>query len=242
MARFRSPLNILTPILLLAVSIPLTLFAIVTTTVAISALTLRVSIVYFELAVALIQAYVFPLPPKVAIPRNPSRHPSPQRVRSRRSSIVSNSPPHDGSYTVRAPRLHNRSASFVSLVGTGEATRDYEGVGGWRLSNGEDDEAVWIGMNRRLELPAITPSRHHRRSLTGGSQSPRYSWSPVQSRARTPIHFEEKYTPEGYFPLQSSASTTGLRSMRENRRTSTLGSSASGDSHSRRASSTSRPP
>jgi hypothetical protein len=239
MRRLLSPFYILVPLFLLA--LPLAVCAFFTTTVAVITLTVRVSIVYFELALALLQAYIFPAPAKAAVGKSRSRHASPHRVRSRRSSAVSNSPSQDGSLA-RTPRLNNKSASFVSLVGTGEATRDYEGVGGWRLSNGDDDEAVWMGINSRLELPAIIPKRNHHRSLTGGSQSPRYSWSPIQSRARTPIHFEEKHTPEGYFSAQPSTGAAWARSSRENRRASTSGSSVSGDSRSRRASVASKTP
>lgn len=224
MSSLRSPLHILGPLILLSISIPLTIFAAITTLTAIGALTLRASIIYFELMVALIQAYLFPSRPKAAPSKRPSsRRTSPHRSR-RRGSIASSSSSLDALGSSRAPpRLNNKSASFVSLFGTGEPTRDYEGVGGWRVTDGPDEDAIWLGMNSRLELPAMTPRNHHR-SLTGGSQSPR-KWSPVQSRARTPSHMDEKHNGGGYFPLHPSGSSSRLRSMQDARRKSTSTSS-----------------
>lgn len=74
-------------------------------------------------------------------------------------------------------------------------TRDFEGVGGWRLDNNpSDDDALWTHFNSRLELPADHIRRHHR-SLTSGSTPGEMSrghgtFSPEAmmntSRARTP--------------------------------------------------------
>lgn len=79
-------------------------------------------------------------------------------------------------------------------------TRDFEGVGGWRLDNRSDDDedALWTNMNSRLELPADHIRRHHR-SLTGEgrisgfgvatgdrSYSPENMMNTSRSRARTP--------------------------------------------------------
>lgn len=82
---------------------------------------------------------------------------------------------HHSSYALMSP--HEVLSNFVS----GNAERDFEGVGGWRtplssrkksrrlsassvsynssdeeLGNDEDDEQAWVSMNKRLELP----SRH----------------------------------------------------------------------------------
>ena len=82
------------------------------------------------------------------------------------------------------------------------ATRDFEGVGGWRLGDDDDDDTMWTKFNTRLELPADHGRRHHR-SLTaemrlGNSTS--YSPETVMnsSRARTPP--SGAAVGEGYFP------------------------------------------
>ncbi|KAF2796999.1 hypothetical protein K505DRAFT_153201 [Melanomma pulvis-pyrius CBS 109.77] len=251
MSSITSPLYLLGPPLLLLISLPLAILASVTTTIAITALTIRVSIVYFELGVALIHSYLFP-PPQRPVPKKPSGRLSPHRARNRRSSAASTSSSHDtagpSSYP---PRLQYKSGSFVSLVGTSEITRDFEGVGGWRVPGDDDEEALWMGMNSRLELPAVIPKqRKHQRSLTGGSQrwsgSPEVMrMSPMQSRARTPVQTagDEKHGGGDYFPPQpnmrplSAASDRAGRTIQDGRRKSGS-STSSGSSHSRRPSAT----
>ncbi|KAF2108777.1 hypothetical protein BDV96DRAFT_652392 [Lophiotrema nucula] len=244
MARMISPLYLLGPPLLLLVSVPLAFFAVVTTTVAISTLAVRVSIVYFELAVALIHSYLFPPPQKAAPIRPSQRRTSPQRTRHRRSSVASTASSQDTAVPQHS-RLQHKSGSLASLLGSGELTRDFEGVGGWRMPGDEEEEALWMGMNSRLELPAALPKRKHQRSLTGGSQ--RYSWSPesmrmspMQSRARTPVP-GERHGQEDYFPAQSrpfsTASDPSGKTTRDGRRKSSSGSSSSsGGSGSRQTS------
>jgi hypothetical protein len=242
MSSIVSPLYLFGPPLLVLISIPLAILATVTTTIAITALTIRVSIVYFELALALIHSYLFP-PPSKPVPQRPSTvRKSPPRARNRRNSVASNSSSHDVAGTPSyPPRLHSKSGSFVSLVGTSEITRDFEGVGGWRVPGDGDEEALWMGMNSRLELPAVLPKqRNHRRSATGGSQ--RWSWhgspeamrmSPMQSRSRTPVQTagEERYG-EDYFPPQlnmrafNTASDRTGKGTQDARRKSSSGSSS----------------
>jgi hypothetical protein len=108
-------------------------------------------------------------------------------------------------------------------------TRDFEGVGGWRMSGDDDEEALWMGINSRLQLPAETPTRRHARSLTGGV-SPGQRWSagseafrmsPVQSRARTPVRFAIE-DESGYFPMQpvsaNRRSSVGSDSIKHHKR------------------------
>lgn len=84
-------------------------------------------------------------------------------------------------------------------------TRDYEGVGGWRIDNPSDDDALWTKINSRLELPA-DHVRRHRRSLTSGESTARVprSYSPEAvmntSRARTPPSSAIVGIGDGYFP------------------------------------------
>ncbi|KAF2649684.1 hypothetical protein K491DRAFT_707982 [Lophiostoma macrostomum CBS 122681] len=249
MANIFNPMYLLGPPLLLVVSIPLAIFATITTTIAITALTVRVSIVYFELGVALIHAYLLPPSQKPLPSRSSSKRTSPSRPRTRRSSISS-------ATSLDVPRrLHQKSDSLVSLIGTSDVTRDFEGVGGWRVTGGDDEEALWMGINSRLELPTARPKRRHQRSLTGGSQSQRWTWSPealrmspVQSRSRTPTFgiTDDKTDTGDYFPSQSTHAIRPLStaseplgmSIEDARRASTGGSStSSGGSGSQRTSS-----
>ena len=237
MGSMKSPLYLLGPPLLLLISIPLTILAVITTSIAVTCLTVRVSIVYFELGIALIHSYFFP-PPQKPLPKRPSPgRSSPHRSRNRRSSIASTTSSHDAAVQPSYPsQLQYKSGSFASLIGTGEITRDFEGVGGWRLPGNEDEEALWMGMNSRLELPAAIPKqRRHQRSLTGGSQrcSPEtMRFSPMQSRSRTPAG-DDRYG-EGYFPPQpnmrpfSVASDRASKNTQDGRRKSSSGSSSGG--------------
>jgi hypothetical protein len=107
-------------------------------------------------------------------------------------------------------RPHTKSDSLSSLLGTSEFTKDFEGVGGWRDPGDAKEEALWMGMNSRLELPADVSPRRHRRSLTGGAiPNQRWSWSPIQSRARTPVRMSLE---EGrdYFPTNPAATMRPL--------------------------------
>lgn len=103
----------------------------------------------------------------------------------------------------------------------------------------DDEEALWMGINSRLQLPAETPTRRHPRSLTGGA-SPGQRWSagseafrmsPVQSRARTPVRSAVE-DGSGYFPVQPTSNSrrgsAGSESAKQhNRRKSGSGSSMS---------------
>ncbi|KAL5372188.1 hypothetical protein DPSP01_013689 [Paraphaeosphaeria sporulosa] len=200
-----NPLHLLGPPLLFLVSFPLAIFAAITTGIALSLLTVRVSIVYFELGVALLHAYLYPEPPKVAS-RRVVPPVSPPRFRRTSTSSDSAAP---------AVRLYTKSGSSASLVNVNRMAnaRDFEGVGGWRYYEGEEEEAIWMGMNKRLELPlAIPPGRRHQRRHTGEDQrwigSPEVlRMSPLQSRMRTPqrtprtVGLEDDYGDE-YFPPQ----------------------------------------
>lgn len=220
-----NPVYAIAPFALLSISIPLAIFATLTTSIAISLLSFRALIVYFQLAIAVIGAWLLPSSPKRAtryspLPTSSSVRQSPTRPRRRRSSTASTLSSQDIAVpTTNTPRLFHKNNSLTALIGTSELTRDFEGVGGWRDPGDNDEEALWMGINSRLQLPAETPTRRHRRSLTGGaSPSQRWSFSPeafrmspVQSRARTPLRFAVD-DECGYFPVQP---------MSTNRRSST---------------------
>ncbi|KAF9730845.1 hypothetical protein PMIN06_005054 [Paraphaeosphaeria minitans] len=202
-----NPLYLLGAPLLFLVSFPLAIFAAITTAIALFLLTVRVSIVYFELGVALAHAYLFPEPTKVA-PIRDVEPVSPPRLR--RTSTSSDN-------TAPAARLYAKSGSSASLVNVNRiaSARDFEGVGGWRYYEGEEEEELWMGMNKRLELPLASPSgRRHQRRHTGEDQrwirSPEgLRMSPLQSRMRTPQRTPRTLEPEEdqgyeYFPPQSA--------------------------------------
>jgi hypothetical protein len=210
-----NPVYAVAPFVLMSISIPLTIFAVVTTSIAISLLSFRALIVYFQLAVAVIGAWLSPSPAKHTTRRNPPttsfKRLSPTRQRHRRSNTVSTVSSLDDPAPAQIPRIAHKNNSLTALIGTSELTRDFEGVGGWRVPGDDDEEALWMGINSRLQLPAETPTRRHKRSLTGGASpsqrwsfSPEALWmSPVQSRARTPVRFAVDDDEADYFPPQS---------------------------------------
>jgi hypothetical protein len=211
-----NPVYAVAPFILLSISIPLAIFAVVTTSIAISLLSFRALIVYFQLAMAIIGAWLSPPSLKHAtryrtLPSSSSTRKSPTRQRHRRSSTVSTASSLDAPISAQIPRLSHKNNSLTALIGTSELTRDFEGVGGWRVPGDADEEALWMGINSRLQLPAETPTRRHKRSLTGGA-TPSQRWSlspdslrmsPVQSRARTPVRFAIDDEAD-YFPSQNT--------------------------------------
>ena len=199
---------LVSPILLL-ISIPLTVFAAFTTTIAFSTLFVRVLIVYAELAAALLQdqfgGYTTfksapePLNLKAIAEEKHSRR------KSRRSSAGSLSS-NGGSTTPKAPE-----SSGFGIYSGGGAARDFEGVGGWRIQ-GPDDEN-WTSMNSRLELPAMVdgrPRNHHRSRTSGSLTSVLPPKSPGQSRARTPTstRVPETVSTEEYFANRTPSKST----------------------------------
>ncbi|KAF2196050.1 hypothetical protein GQ43DRAFT_356385, partial [Delitschia confertaspora ATCC 74209] len=170
-----SPLYFIGPLLLLLISIPLAFSAIVTTFLALFILIVRASIVYFELGVALLNSWLLGRPSayarKRALPpfsRSSSGRASPTQTRIQRNNSITSTTSSHGPTAMT--QLNNKSGSFASLIFSGEPNRDFEGVGGWRVFGEDNEEAIWIGMNSRLELPTVIPprKRNHKRSLTGG--------------------------------------------------------------------------
>lgn len=171
------PITIALPPILLIVSFPLVILAAFTTYLAFATLAIRLSIVYVELGGALLRAYLFPPLSKTSASTAPALHVSAssiqlaQRRRSRRGSVTSqNSTEQLAKAAVYSS--HHRDDSLASLLGAGGQglTRDYEGIGGWRDEDDDlDREAIWLSINKRLELPAAPPARWHRRSGTGSS-------------------------------------------------------------------------
>ncbi|KAF1836480.1 hypothetical protein BDW02DRAFT_493585 [Decorospora gaudefroyi] len=237
-----NPIYAIAPFVLLSISIPLAMVAAVTTSIAVSLLSFRALIVYVQLALAVVGAWLSPSPPKLASryrsPLTPSSaRPSPTRQRHRRSSTVSTASSQETVVpSAQTPRLPHKNNSLTALISTSELTRDFEGVGGWRLPGDEDEEALWMGINSRLQLPAEVPTRRHKRSLTGGAtQSQRHNFSPealrmspVHSRARTPLRFAVE-DESSYFPPPLVSSNRRLSNssdpLKHHRRKSGSGSS-----------------
>ncbi|KAF1926891.1 uncharacterized protein M421DRAFT_422134 [Didymella exigua CBS 183.55] len=236
-----NPLYAVAPFIILMVSIPLAILAVITTSIALSLLAFRGFIVYAQLGTVLLGAWLSPSPAKpVAQQHQP---PSPERKsqpRNRNRRISSNGSGTSQDTAVPTAHLGPKSGSFTYLLGEGGLTRDYEGVGGWRDTGNEDEEALWMGINSRLQLPAAPTGRRHQRRHTGGQQSPnqRWSWSPeafrmspVQSRARTPNRVVAIECDNGdYFPAQPKnggrpISTASDPLKRHGRRLSGSGSS-----------------
>uniref|UniRef100_A0A093V5Z1 Uncharacterized protein n=1 Tax=Talaromyces marneffei PM1 TaxID=1077442 RepID=A0A093V5Z1_TALMA len=200
--------NIVILPLLLLISIPLALSASITATLALGTLFIRALVVYFELSLALLANFFLfpahsptsgsflaltegssPAVEQTAAYGRTSKYGHQQTglVKSRRGSWSSkegvvedyflhhNHPQH-----THAPIIHSSHEALSSFI-SGNAERDFEGVGGWRtplprkkhrqtsslssppsynnssedelLFDSDDDEA-WLSINKRLELPS----------------------------------------------------------------------------------------
>ena len=212
-----NPVHGLVAPLLCVFTIPLAIFAGITTTLAFSVLMFRVAVVYLDIALAFIPHYLSSgSPPRILAAREqqhrlsrdvPMTPVSPLSSRSGHSTPSPTVSPHPlgggytaaGYYTPRrrrcsygfgaAPRRSRRS-SQVSLASVGSMThiheddddlrasiaagpgltpsvgvgRDFEGIGGWRLDDDQDDSGDWASINSRLELPLERASiLHHQR-------------------------------------------------------------------------------
>lgn len=200
-----NPVYALAPFLLLSVSIPLAVFAVITTSIAISLLACRAFVVYVQLLVAIIGAWVDPEPPKkTSTPRQSPLLLSPEASSpNRQRHLHSSSTPSQETIMPSAKVSYpNTRGTLLPIPPANETPRDFEGVGGWRTPGNDDEEALWTGMNARLQLPGDTPKRRHQRSRSGGSSPELLRFSPVDSRARTPVRFavqeeEDYFSPHG---------------------------------------------
>jgi len=186
-------------------TIPLAIFATITTIFAFSILLFRVVIIYIELAVAVIPCYAFGsqtiiAPVQARESNSLSVQLSPTWRRRRRSSSSSS--------TMSAASLTPiADGDFLLSQSVGPA-RDFEGVGGWRIGGPSDDELSWTNINSRLVLPA-DHVRRHQRSLTSGSvplssrsyRNPSPEAVMNTSRARTPPNMG--FATDGYSPLMT---------------------------------------
>ncbi|KAL7933764.1 hypothetical protein V8C35DRAFT_303810 [Trichoderma chlorosporum] len=198
----RIPMALLNPIyacivpFLLVTTIPLAVFAGITTTFAFSILIFRVFVVYLDIALSLVSQSLSHLTESATKahlrpPRTPS---SPSSIHSRTNSVS----PSASSTLLKRHRRRRPSSSVYSagtatpasdiglgLIPSVGAERDFEGVGGWRL--GDDDDETWATINSRSELPDRLHDRNHRRTLSGGpAGAADGGFLMMKGRARSP--------------------------------------------------------
>ncbi len=228
-----NPLYVLFVPVLFLVTVPMALFAGVTTTLAFSVLICRGLLVYLDLALSYAHRAVHGLqvPSRLhqaAAARSdpPSPTPSYLALRRRRRRPSSSLSILSAAGTV-TPVVNDVGLGLTPSIG---AERDYEGLGGWRVG----DDEIWTTINSRLELPDRQHSRHHHRSPSAGgastpgeggflmmkrrTRSPEAKTSkapgsagpasPNSSRIRTQstsrVGFGPSLTQEGYFSLVMS--------------------------------------
>ncbi|KAL7921694.1 hypothetical protein ACQKWADRAFT_119027 [Trichoderma austrokoningii] len=169
--------------LLLITTIPLAIFAGITTTFAFSILIFRVFVVYLDIALSLMSQslahltesssglFITAKTSRLQPPRTPS---SSSSINSRANSVS----PSASSTLLKRHRRRRPSSSVYSgtatpasdiglgLIPSVGVERDFEGVGGWRLGDDDDSDAAWTAINSRSEL---LHERHHRRTLSGST-------------------------------------------------------------------------
>lgn len=199
---------------LLWISFPLALLACLTTTLALSVLVLRVSVVYLEFIFAFIESWTTASASTLlSTASTPRRMSSPLRLgswagsqkRGVRKNIV-----HTGSES--SPLALNTQSgknggSLSSIIGASKASRDFEGVGGWQLTGEAEDDGVWMTMNSRLELPNSTEQRRRNHFRSWSSQSTKFvprsfgstRSSDVDLRCRTSYVGDGSTDPEEHF-------------------------------------------
>ncbi|KAL6861122.1 hypothetical protein J3F83DRAFT_236289 [Trichoderma novae-zelandiae] len=177
-----NPLHAFVVPFLLVTTIPLAVFAGITTTFAFSILLFRVFVVYLDIALSLVSQSLAHLTESSVAGLHHLRPPRPSPASS--SSVHSRANSVSPSASSTLLKRHRRRRPSSSVYSAGSATpasdmglglipsvgaeRDFEGVGGWRLGGDDDDDELWTTINSRYELPDRVHDRNHRRSLSGG--------------------------------------------------------------------------
>lgn len=227
MTRISAVHTIIVPFLFV-VTVPLAIFASITTLLAFSILFCRVVLVYLDLLVSLIpqaihrrcQPRILESPPSSVLAGSSASSPTLHRRRHRRNSVIST----NGS---ASSLISERSLGLMPSVGP---ERDFEGIGGWRV--GEADNDAWTTVNPRIESPGWQHGRlHHHRSHSGGPVTPGDSGIlmmksrarspasvsklalPNSGRARTPPTSRAAITSDSYFPSSASNPGKGARKL-----------------------------
>lgn len=179
--------------------------AVVTSSMAFTILFLRVVVVSAEIAAAWVRGLLLPHSLKARAPQDPRRHPtSPIRFspKSRRSSRGSADSPVPA--RLQTP-LNN--ASSVTLGGP-LPVRDYEGIGGWRVMDDEEDDALWLNASGSRDFSSRSISRP-----ASGFASPERVRTPLTVRTaavpRSRRAGSGSASPEGYFNMPFTPVTTG---------------------------------
>ncbi|CAD6501250.1 BgTH12-01502 [Blumeria graminis f. sp. triticale] len=164
------------PLLALA-SLPTILLATITTILSIVILLLITIFLYINLALAVVPQCLLERHSSTATPRPSLRHGessthscnSQNKKRNCSRSITSTSPPHN-----------------LGLCLGLDASRDYEGVGGWELSRAQNERAdcdlPWMQAMPSLELPGDYVRRHHRNSKIDSTDSEHRVSTPSNQR------------------------------------------------------------
>lgn len=186
---------------LFIVTVPLAVFAGITTTVAFSVLLLRVFAVYLDVALSFIPHYLGGRKHRPYHPRN--YRPNRQMIDTPAPGLLPNSspsPPGSTSLdtTLRRQHHHRRSSSALSaqdattpvseaafgLIPSIGPERDFEGVGGWRF---DGDDEPWTTINSRLELPDKQyHGRSHHRSPSGPTTPGEGGYLMMKGRSHSP--------------------------------------------------------
>jgi len=195
--------------LLLTVAIPLVCLSITTFFLSLGYFVVNAVVVFGSMAIR-----------EVTAPRKDS--PGTESTATRPISIVSNSP------TTPSRQRPIRSDSMASSASTTNTVRDFEGVGGWRtVADDDEDQTLFLEMNSRLQHPSPNTRR---RSITGSSvrssilNSPEFVGTPLYMRngmgsARHRRRQSGQLTPgsvspQNYFSLPMSSSTTAINTAR----------------------------
>ncbi|KAM0257536.1 hypothetical protein ACHAQJ_004350 [Trichoderma viride] len=192
---------------LLITTIPLAIFAGITTTFAFSMLIFRVFVVYLDIALSLVSQSLAHLTESssgflIGSSKTHNHLPSTSSssIHSRANSV---SPSASSSALLKRHRRRRPSSSVYSagtatpasdiglgLIPSVGAERDFEGIGGWRLGDDADDDESWTTINSRSELPDRLHDRNHRRTLSGGptttSTAAEGGFLMMKGRARSP--------------------------------------------------------
>lgn len=162
-------LSALMPPFLLLFSIPLAALAFLTTVAAFFTLSVRVLIVYIELALVVAHNQLFhhyQSSHSQSSVKGPPPSPTvaQQRKKKRRTS-GSSACSEQGTITPKSAEI-----TTFGLITSAGIDRDFEGVGGWRFPGPDEEDTQWTSSNSRLRLPAATREikGKHKRSLTSG--------------------------------------------------------------------------
>ncbi|KAG6007614.1 hypothetical protein E4U21_005695 [Claviceps maximensis] len=171
---------------LFVVTVPLALLAGLTTTLAFALLSVRVILVYLDVAFSFIPQSLATLTSHRRFVRLQDQQ-QPVASATSANSPASSNEDSPRTYSIHQQSLYQRRrrrrpSSIVSVISSGGSAtpvgdcglglmpsvgpeRDFEGIGGWRVG---DDDKSWTTINSRMELPDRGFVRHHYRTASGG--------------------------------------------------------------------------